>query len=85
VNSKPALVLIMAFLGGLAASIRMVNYALYYAALSAVVLIADDVPHPTNLSQEGQRVLYTLVGVAIAAGVALLANRMQKRAASKAS
>ena len=65
----------------LGAAIRMVNYALYTAAIAAGVLVAMDLPHPSNLSAEGERVLYTFVGVGIGVLVMLLANVLAKRGA----
>ena len=68
-------------LGAIAARIRFANYALYCAAIAAVVLIAMDLPHPSNLGDEWRRVLYTLIGVGIAVVIMLLANLLQKRLA----
>jgi Fusaric acid resistance protein-like len=62
-------------------AIHGVNYTLYTAAIAATVLIALDVPHPSNVSAEGQRVLYTLLGVGIGVVVFLLAGLLSKRAA----
>ena len=64
-----------------AASIRFWNYAIYTAAIAAGVLIAMDLPHPSNYSAEADRVLWTLVGVAIAVLVMLLGNLLAKRIA----
>ena len=56
------------------------NYALHTAAISpGIVLIAVDTPHPTNLADEADRVLYTLTGVGIAVLVTLLATELHKR------
>ena len=44
---------------------RLVNDAFYCAAVAGAVLIAVDLPHPTNLADEGQRVLFTFTGVGI--------------------
>ena len=60
------------------------NYAFYCAALAATVLIADDLPHPTDLADEGRRVLFTFAGVGIAVIVMLLAGLLQKRTAKTA-
>ena len=46
--------------GGLAGAIRAVNYAWYCAAVAGTVLIAEGLPHPTNLSEEARRVGFTL-------------------------
>jgi hypothetical protein len=43
------------------------------------VLIAIDIPHPSNLGAEGERVLFTFIGVAIGVLVMLLANVLAKR------
>ncbi len=48
------------------------------------VLIGMDFPHPSNLSDEGYRVLFTFIGVGIGVGVLLLANLIQQRSAAKA-
>jgi hypothetical protein len=48
------------------------------------VLIADDLPHPTNLADEGRRVLFTFAGVGIAIIVMLLAGLFTKRTAKAA-
>jgi hypothetical protein len=59
-----------------------VNYAIYRAAIAGVVLIGMDLPHPTSLTDEVHRVLFTLAGVGIAVLVLLLANLLQKRSAA---
>ena len=41
-------------------------------------LIAADVPHPSNLTDEGRRILFTFAGVAIAVIVMFLADRAAK-------
>ena len=69
-------VVIVFFLHG--AAIRFWNYAFYTAAIAAGALLAVDLPHPSNYSAEGDRVLYTLVGVAIAVVVMLLGNLLAK-------
>lgn len=66
-----------------AAAIHGVNYALYTAAIAAAVLIAIDLPHPTDLTHEALPVLYTFLGVGLAVLVILLATRLGKRAAAK--
>ena len=53
VDSKTVLEAVIVILGTLAGSIRAVDYALYCAALAGAVLIATDLPHPTNLATEG--------------------------------
>jgi hypothetical protein len=71
-----ALVLIMHGVG-----IRLVNYALYSAAIAAAVLILLDVLQPSSYSAEGDRVLWTLCGAGIAVLVMLLAGLLAKRTA----
>ena len=66
-----------------AGAIRGVNYALYNAAIAAGVLIAIDLPHPTELTHEALRVLYTFLGVGLALLDMLLATQLGKRAAAK--
>ena len=84
VDNKIALEVVLVILGTLAGSIRAVNYALYCAALAGAVLIADDLPHPTNLADEARRVLFTFAGVGIAVIVMLLAGLLTKRTAKAA-
>ncbi len=84
VDSKTGLEVVIVVLGALAGSIRAVNYALYCAVVAGVVLIAMDLPHPSNLADEGRRVLFTFIGVGIAVVVMLLANLLQKRTAKAA-
>ena len=47
--------------------------------IAAAVLIAQDLPNPTNLAAEGRRILFTLIGVAIAVAVMYLADLLQQR------
>jgi Fusaric acid resistance protein-like len=84
VDNKYVLEVVIVFLGAVAASIRGASYAFYCAAVAGTVLIATDIPHPTNVSAEFRRVLFTLAGVGIAWLVMLLANQMQKRQAAAA-
>jgi len=63
---------------GFAASFHAANYAIYCAAIATAVLIAMDLPHPSNLAAEGQRVLFTVIGVGIGIGVLLLAGLLKK-------
>ena len=85
VHDKHALEVVIVLLAVVAASIRTVNYALYCTAIAALVLIAMDLPHPTDFADEGRRVLFTLVGVGIGVLVMLLANLIQKRSAKGAA
>ena len=71
-----AIVLIMHAVG-----IRLVNYALYSAAIAAAVLILLDLPQPSSYGAEGDRVLWTLCGAGIAVLVMLLASLLAKRTA----
>jgi uncharacterized membrane protein YccC len=83
VDNKHVLEVVILALAVLAGSIRTVNYAVYTAAVAALVLIATDIPHPSDLATEGQRVLFTFIGVGIALVVMALASVLQKRAAAK--
>lgn len=79
ITDKTILEVAIIIFGGIAASIRGVNYALYSAAVAAAVLIGIDLSHPHDLGDEGRRVLFTFIGVGIAVVVMLLANLLQKR------
>ena len=84
VDTKVVLEVVIVVLGTLAGSIRAVNYAFYCAAMAGMVLIAEDLPNPSNLGHEVRRVLFTFAGVGIAVVVLLLAGLLQKRAAKAA-
>jgi hypothetical protein len=84
VDSKTALAVVVIILAALAVSINLVNYAFYCAAVAGAVLIAVDLPHPSNLTDEAQRVLFTFIGVGIGVLVMFLANLLQKRTAKPA-
>ena len=85
VDNRTALEVIVVVLFALAMSIRTVSYTWYTAAMAGAILIAADVPHPSNLTDEGRRILWTLAGVGIAVIVMFLADRLQKHAAPRAS
>ena len=63
------------------AAIRFLNYALYSGAIAAGVLILLDLPQPSTYAAEGDRVLWTLCGAAIAVLVMFLAGLLAKRTA----
>ncbi len=84
VDNRTALEVIIVVLFALAGSIRTVSYTWYTAAVAGAVLIAADVPHPSNLTDEGRRILFTLAGVGISIVVLLLAGLLQKHAAKAA-
>jgi len=79
VANKHVLVAVIVVFVAAMASVIKVNYALFCFGLAVAVLIALDLPHPTNLSDEGRRVLYTLAGVALAVVVTFLLDRLKKR------
>jgi len=81
VASKHVLVVAIVIFFTAMASLFKVNYALFCAALAGAVLIALDLPDPTNFSAEGRRVLYTFAGVALAVVVTFLLDRLKKRSA----
>ena len=85
VDNRTALKVIVVVLFALAASIRTMSYTFYCAAIAGAMLIAADVPHPSNLTDEGRRIVFTLAGVGIAVIVLLLAGLLQKHAAAKAA
>ena len=78
---EAVIVILMAF----AASFQAANYAIYCAAVAAAVLIALDLPHPSNLTAEGERVLFTFIGLGIGIIVLVLAGLLAKHAAKAAS
>jgi hypothetical protein len=79
VDTKAALEAVIAVLGAAAGAIRGVSYAWYCAAVAGAVLIGLDLPHPSNLADEGRRVLFTFLGVGIAVIVMFLASQLAKR------
>ena len=83
IDNRTALEVIVVVLLALAASIRTVSYTWYTAAVAGAVLIAMDVPHPSNFADEGRRILFTFAGVGIAVVVMFLAGLLQKRTAAK--
>ena len=83
VDNIHALEVVIVVLAACAASLRAVNYTVYCTAVAAAVLIAMDLPHPTDLTAEFHRVLSTLAGVGIAVIVLILAGLLQKRATAK--
>ena len=84
VDNRTALEVIIVVLFALAGSIHAVNYAWYTAAMAAAILIAMDVPQPSNLADEGWRILFTFAGVGIAVIVMFLADLVQRHAARAA-
>ena len=84
VDNRTALEVIIVVLFALAGSIHAVNYAWYTAAMAGAILIAMDVPQPSNLADEGWRILFTFAGVGIAVIVMFLADQVQKHTAKAA-
>ena len=80
VDNKHALQLITIAFFTLGGAIRFANYALYCAAIAAAVLIALDLPNPTDFTAEAERVLFTFIGIAVGLLVLLLANLLAQRA-----
>ena len=68
-----------------AGAFRGANYAIYCICMAAVVLIVDDVSNPSNLSAEGRRALFTIIGLGIGLVVLVLAGLINKHSAKKAS
>jgi uncharacterized membrane protein YccC len=66
-----------------AAAIRFWNYAVYCGAVAAGVLIFLDLPQPADYGAEGDRVLWTLCGVATGVLVMLLAGLLAKQRTAK--
>jgi hypothetical protein len=61
---------------------RFFNYGLYYACITAAVLILADISQPSNYGAEGDRVLWALCGVGIGVFVMFLAGLLAKRRAN---
>ena len=72
--------MLLALVGG---AFRTANYALYTTGIAGTALIALDISDPTNLANEGLRILFTLIGVAIAIAVMALAGALAKPSASR--
>jgi hypothetical protein len=85
VKNEHAIELLVIGFFALAGAIRFANYALYVAAVAAAVLVAEDLPNPTDLTAEGERVLFTFIGLAVGLLVMLLAGLLAKRAAKAPS
>jgi uncharacterized membrane protein YccC len=85
IDRKGLLELGIVVLGTIAGAIRTVNYTLYTGAIAAVVLIANDLSHPADLTEEAERIVFTLIGVGIAILVEVIATKVQERGASKAA
>ena len=81
VDNRTALEVVVVVMFGLAGSMRTVNYAIYSAAMAGAILIAMDIPNPSNLADEGWRILFTFAGVGIAVIVMFFADRLQKHSA----
>jgi len=81
VDNKHVLEVAIAILGAFAATFRAANYAIYCAGVAAAVLIAEDLPNPTNLGTEARRVAFTFIGLGIGLVVLVLAGLIQKRSA----
>ena len=80
VDSKIALEVVIVILGALAGCIYAANYAFYCAAVAAAVLIDIGLPHPSNLADEGRRVLFTVADARLARAPAAR-SRVQAMAA----
>jgi uncharacterized membrane protein len=83
VNDPTILVVLIVILGVLGGALHDANYALYCACISTVVLTAMGLPHPGNLSDNWERVVWTLAGVVIAVLVTLLMETARSRAAQR--
>ena len=59
VHNIHVLEIVIVIAAAIAAAMRAANYAIYCAAVATTVLIAEDIPHPSNLHTEGRRVLLT--------------------------
>ncbi len=82
ITSAFEVIVLILFMHG--AGIRFWNYAVYVGAIAAGVLLAGGLPNPSDYSAEGERVLWTLIGVAIAVLVMLVGDSLGKIAAARA-
>ena len=85
IDNTYALYVVVVIFAAVATSIRGVNYALYCAAVACFLLVAMDIPHPSDLADESRRVLFTAIGVGIAVVLTLIVNELQKRHAPAAA
>jgi hypothetical protein len=85
VDNIHALEAVIVIVAAFAASFRAANYTIYSAAVATAVLIGMDLAHPSDLAAEGQRVLFTFIGVGISIVVLVLAGLIQKHSAKAAS
>jgi uncharacterized membrane protein YccC len=83
--TRHALEVVAIFLLMHGAAIIFWNYAVYTATIATAVLVSLDLPHPSSYSANGQRVVYTLIGVAIAVLVMFVGSLLGKLAARHAS
>jgi hypothetical protein len=74
IHDRTALEIIIVILAALAGTLHEANYALHYAALSTVVLMALGLAHGVNLAENWLRVAWAFAGVLIALAVMLLAD-----------
>jgi uncharacterized membrane protein YccC len=82
VDSKIALAVVIVVLGTLAGTVRAASYTWYTAAAAGAALIAMDLPHPSDFTDEGRRILFTFLGVGIAVALMLLVDLLSKRRAA---
>ncbi len=81
VDVRPALGALLVIFGGLAGAVRAMSYTWFVAATAGAILIAVDLPHPSDLTAEGLRILFTFIGVAIAVAVLLLGALLTRSSA----
>jgi hypothetical protein len=78
VHDRLVLAVVILLAGALAGAMRYVNYAIYCALVATTVLIGLGSGTPGNLTDNWERVGWTLVGVVIGLGVMLLAASVRK-------
>ena len=84
VDNRRALEILIVILAAAGGAMRSANYAIYCICIAAVVLLVDDVSNPTNHSAEGERVLFTFIGLGIGLVVLVLAGLINKHSAKAA-
>jgi hypothetical protein len=82
---QPILIVIVVVVAALGIALYQVNYALYSACIATVVLVALGLPHPGSLTENWERVAWTLAGVAIALAIMVVIELGRTRTSHQAA
>jgi hypothetical protein len=85
IQDQPILIVILVVIAALGVALYQVNYALYSACIATSVLIALGLSHPGSLTENWQRVAWTLAGVAIALAVMIVVELGRTRTSVQAA